>query len=1091
MKMKLQKEFIYKLRPIVCLAVWQICSLHVLFGRDISHQGIENTKVSISLKDEFLVRIFTEIESQTDFVFVYDEQVIDNQDKFSLEFKDASVADVLKELSRQGGLQFKPINNNITVRRRYDRSSSFHKTISEKIISGVVKDAASGEPLPFVNVSIRGTTDGTVSAVDGTYSLSIPEGEYEIIFSFTGYMTKTVIVSNETVINISMEEDPILLDGVVVIGYGTQKKSDITGAVASMPKDRLEMVPNINIGQALQGSVAGVMVNQSTAGAVPAQSIMIRGRNSILAGNEPLIVLDGVPYVGQISDININNIESIEVLKDASSTAIYGSRGSNGVILITTKTGADDKLQITYDGYYSIQDFTKLPDLMNGEEFYQYKLVRDPGNISDGETEIYESGEWVDWADLALRKGHSTQHSLAVSGGLKNVKYYISGNYLGVQGLVINDSYERITGRINVDVQVTDWLSVGTRTQITSADKSGASPSLGSGIQGANIFDFNPLSRVYDDNGDLIIYPQYWDTYFPNPLAPTLFENIDRSYQVVSNNFAVVDFPFITGLSYRINTGITKIFSNEGTYRGRNTKQGLEAEGQSETERAEESSTVIENILSYKRDFGLHNVFATALYSFQENSRNSNSVNAQRFPNDFLTWYSAAQAEIVIPGYSYNRSILLSQMLRLNYSYNDKYLLTLTGRRDGYSGFGENSKWGLFPSVALGWNLGNEDFFPYKELFSYLKIRTSYGLNGNQGVNAYQTIARLEEYNIVAQKKTYPGYRPGTLGIDNLGWESSRTLNVGLDFGLFQDRIEGSLNLYRTNTFDLLLNRTISGVHGITSIAQNIGETKSHGIEVSIESRNIVKDNFKWSTNVNMNYDRNEIVSLYGSLDEQGNEIDDVANSWFIGQPISANYHWVWDGVWQTDEAELAQTFASEPGFVKVKDINGDQKITADDRQIIGQRDPKFFWGMTNTFEYDNFQLSVFMHGVHGVTRVNQLMRDNGLQGVRDATTNKNWWTPENPTNEWIKNDYDAQRVNGTSINYFEDASFVRVKDISLSYNFPQGLIGKFGIDRFRVFVTGRNLFTITKWRGLDPELESQRAAPLQNEYVFGFNLGF
>jgi TonB-linked SusC/RagA family outer membrane protein len=952
-------------------------------------------------------------------------------------------------------------------------------------VSGKVTGSA-GDALPGVSIVVKGTTTGTNSDTDGNYVINVPSGDATLIFSFIGYVTKEMNVAGLSKVNVTLDLDVTALEEVVVVGYGTQKKSDITGTVASLPRERLELAPNLNIAQAIQGSIPGVMISTTSAGASPSESIEIRGRNSILASNDPLIVVDGIPYGGQISDINPNDVKSIEILKDASAAAIYGSRGSNGVILISTNEGKEGKTTITYDGKYSIQNFTNIPDIMNGKQFYDFKMLRLPSGMTQSEQDVYDSGNWVNWLDLGLRKGNSQQHNLTISGGNANTKYYISGNYLNVKGLVVNDNFTRLSSRVNIDTKITKWLTVGTRTQLTSDDMSGVAPDMG------DLLYRNPLAVPYDENGDLTITPIYDDPLRNNPLETTLFKNIDKSYQVVTNNYAIVDFPFIKGLSYRINTGVTFKLVDQGTYRGRDTKTGLDARGSSNTARSINNNTVIENILSYNKEIGEHNIFATALMSYEGNKFSNNTVSASGFPHDFLSWYSTAQAELVNTGYSYNESALISQMLRVNYSYSSRYLVTLTMRRDGFSGFGTNNKWGVFPSVALGWNINNEQFFPWNELFNELKLRFSYGLNGNQAVGAYESISRLSQENMVSLGTSLPGYKPSKLGSDNLGWESSKAMNFGIDFGIYKSRITGTLNLYRTNTTDLLLNRTISAVHGITSITQNIGQTQNDGLEFSVNSKNVVKGKFAWSTTGNISFIRNKIVSLYGDLDENGKEIDDIVNNWFIGQPIRVNYGFVFDGVWQTSEAAEAAVWGSQPGYIKIKDINGDSKLTAEDRQIMGQRDPKMIWGLTNIFSYKNFALSIFVHGVQGVTKNNDMMSDLGVTaGVRHNTTIKNWWTPDNPSNEFWMNHVDAHRMAGVEAGIYESADFTRLKDVSLSYDLSPSMLKRFGLEKLKVYVTGRNLYTFTSWRGLDPELSSSESIPLQKEYVFGLTLGF
>lgn len=956
-------------------------------------------------------------------------------------------------------------------------------------VKGVVTDTQ-GNPLPGVSVKVKGMSRGTSTDLNGNYSIPVSSGEV-LEFSLLGFSTREIELNRQTVIDISLEVSETQLDEVVVVGYGTQKKSDITGAVASLGQDRLEMVPNQTIAQAIQGAIPGVQMQTTAGGAASGNAntrILIRGRNSILANNEPLVVIDGIPYDGDLRDLNPNDVQSIEVLKDASAAAIYGSRGSNGVILVTTKDGAEGKPRIAYNGYYSMQQFTNLPDLMNGEEFYNFKMIRNPDAVTPSEQEIYESGEWTDWLDLALRKGASTEHNLSVSGGSPNTRYYISGGLTDVKGLAVNDDYLRITSRVNLESNITDWLSIGTRSQFSYDDRGGISPTW-DGDQG--VFWFNPLTRAYDESGNLTIYPWTEDTYFRNPLMRTLAEDLYETYQVLSNNYAIVDFPFIPGLQYRMNAGVRVRFLDRATYYGRDTQLGLVNRGDANTTRTRYNNTVIENILNYDNEFGKHHVFITGLYSFQEDKSNGNELSAQGFPHDFLSWYAAGQAELTTPGYPYNSTALISQMLRINYAYDSRYLLTLTARRDGYSGFGADNKWGVFPSVALGWNIAQEDFFRWKDIFSALKLRASWGINGNQAVGAYETITRLGQNNLVAGSTTLPGYIPSRLGSENLGWESTATLNFGLDFSMFSGRITGDLNFYRAKTSDLLLNRTISPIHGITSITQNIGKTENRGFEMAITSRNASSGNFTWTTTGNLSFMRNEIVSLYGELDQEGNEIDDVASEWFIGEPIRVNFGYVWDGVWQLDETEEAALHGTQPGFIKIRDLNGDTAITADDRAIIGQRDPTFIWGMSNAWTFRNVTLRVFVHGVHGVTKNNVLLTDAVDEGVRFTTTKKNWWTPDNPTNDWYMNHLDAHRQGGVGAAPYEKAGFIRIKDITLSYSLPGTLLSDLGLGKLQLYVTGRNLFTFTKYGGMDPELDGQRAIPLQKEYVFGLNLGF
>jgi TonB-linked SusC/RagA family outer membrane protein len=1050
--------------------------LMIVFTLNLSATGFG--QISLSEKGKSVKEVLRILEKETSYRFFYNDDLKSIDKMVDIEVQNGNINQVLEKLFESTEFDYKVLENNLIV-------ITLKSTQIQSTISGKVTDAASREGLPGVSIVVKGTSNGVNSDLNGNYTITVADPNATLVFSFIGYKQEEVVLVGKAIVNVQLSLDVTALSEVVVIGYGTQKRSDITGTVASLPKDKLEMTPNLNIAQAIQGSIAGVMIQTTSSGAASEESIMIRGRNSIAASNNPLIVLDGIPYGGQIRDINPNNVESIEILKDASSAAIYGSRASSGVILITTKQGVSGKLKVSYDGKYSIQSFANLPDLMTGPEYYDFKMIRYPGAMTQSEKDMYESGKWTNWMDLAFRKGSSQKHDLSVSGGSENTTYFLSFGLLDVKGLALNDNYRNYTTRINIDAKISDWLSIGTRTQLGYDDRSGESPDMN------DVFTMEPLIGAFNDDGSQRIKPWPEDPYFGNPLQPLLFDNINKSYQILTNNFVKINFPFIPGLAYNLNTGIRMNLTDNATYKGRDTKEGLDVRGSSETAREIFNNTVIDNILTYKKDFGDHSIFATALYSYEGNKNSANSLIANRFPNDFLSYFAASQAEYLLPEYTYDQTDLISQMLRLNYGYKSKYLLTLTSRRDGFSGFGADTKWGIFPSVAIGWNLDKENFFPWKEIFNEFKLRASYGLNGKQAAGPYSSISSLSIYNIVDRKTTFPGYIPSRLGQANLGWESSKTLNIGLDFGILKNRISGNINIYKTNTSNLLLERSISAVHGINSIIQNIGETQNNGIEISFTSSNIVNGDFKWSTSGNIAFVQNKIVSL-GQRDEEGNEIDDVANSWFIDKPIDVNYDYKWIGTWQLDETEEAAKWNSKPGFVKIMDANGDYQLTGTDRQIIGQRDPKLMWGLTNSISYKSFKLDVFVHGVQGVTKDNPYMSDYVWADVRQNTVMKNWWTPENPTNEWIINNLNADMMNGIRPGYYQDASFIRIKDITLSYDFKKSIMDRLGMSKLRIYVTGRNQFTFTKWTGLDPELSDQKSSiPLQKEILFGLSLGF
>ncbi len=674
------------------------------------------------------------------------------------------------------------------------------------------------------------------------------------------------------------------------------------------------------------------------------------------------------------------------------------------------------------------------------------------------------------------------RHSINVRGGNQDTKYYISVNYLGVEGVAVNDKFKQLSTRINLETKITDWLTYGTHTGLTYDDRGGLPADFG-GEDGA--YFFNPLTTAFDSAGNLSIYPWPQDVHFGNPLAPTLAQSSDNAYNLFTTNYLQVKIPFIKGLGYRLNTGIEYHQRNISTYYGRNTLEGLSNNGSLTSSNSNVNDYTIENILTYDRTFNKHSIGFTGLYSFEKDVTTANSLRAQQFPSDILTAYQPDVASAVQPNASYAKRTLISQMARINYSFDSRYLLTLTGRRDGSSVFGVNDKYAFFPSVALGWNIANESFMRNNTLVSHLKLRLSYGRNGNQAISPYETLAQLTTRSYIDGNISQAGYIPITLDNPDLRWETTNTANVGLDFGILKGRIQGALDYYDAQTKDLLLDRQISPVQGISTVTQNIGKTSNKGFEVALSTVNIQTKDFTWTTNGNISINRNKIVALYGD------GLDDTANAFFIGHPINVDFGLVYDGVWQAKEDTLNTPQGPvKPGYAKIKDINNDGVINvANDRTILGRLEPRFIWGLSNTFKYKGFNLYVFMHGVQGRSQINSLLSEGGVQsGVRHNTIIKNWWTPANPTDEYFANSLDANKT-PQSVPLVQNSSFIRITDIKLGYDFNDDILKKLGLSRLKIYVETRNPFTITKWTGLDPELGSQTSRPLQKEYVVGLNV--
>lgn len=953
-------------------------------------------------------------------------------------------------------------------------------------ITGTVLDGLSNTTLPGASILIDGTQIGTASDIDGRFVLSnVPVGTVNLRVTYLGYLdeqTSVELASGETEnITVILIPDLKTMDEVVVVGYGTQRKSDITGSVASVSPEELESRPRVSVEQMLQGAAAGLNITVNSSSAEESgNTMLIRGQNSISASNSPLIIVDGIPFSRNLSEINPRDIMSVEVLKDASSTAIYGSRGANGVLLITTKRGKKGDLQVNYDTWYSIDQMIRVPDLMDGPTFYNAKIER--GEITTAvEDEGFDSGRSIDWVDLATRNGSKTNHNLSFSGGNDNTAYYLSASYIGANGIAIGDKFDRYTFRLNLDKKLFPWVTFTTNTQYGYYDRSGNDANF------TTAFYMNPLGIPYNEDGSITLRTWEDGVYADNPLLPTLNIDSDITRNFNTNNSLTLDFPFVEGLSYNLNTGYEFRTRLQQTYEGRNTIRGVRTNGQSETQNQYAEDWIIENIVTYKREFDKHTIFLTGLYSAQSDWGESHNISAEGFPNDFMYYYQNNNAALVEPSDSYSRGTRLSQMIRANYSFDNRYLFTFTTRRDGYSAFGDNTKFGIFPSVALGWNMANEQFMSNFERIDALKFRVSYGVNGNEAISPYSTLPTLSGRNYVdASDQTLFGYFPNRLGDPSLGWETTTSLNTGLDFGLFNNRLTGSVDAYWSSTTDLLLRKSISNVNGTGSILQNIGETANNGIEFQMSSVNVHTSNFKWTTGFNIAHYDTRIVNV-GLTDDEGNYIDDLASRWFIGEPINVNYNYVFDGIYQEDMENTPQGNV-EAGQIRYLDVNGDTLITPEDRQIIGRRIPDYTIGLTNTLKYNNWTLSFFIHAVTGITKSNELLSTGDLD-YRQNRYNVEFWTPENQSNVYPRN-ASGSDVNPLDMPFYRSADFIRLRDIYLGYSVPDKLLSRFRVNNLEVYMNIKNLVTITDWVGLDPEFSNQTAVPQTASYLFGLNIG-
>ena len=943
-----------------------------------------------------------------------------------------------------------------------------------------------------VTVTVKGTTNSTQTNSSGEYSISAASNDV-LIFSSIGFNAQEIPVNGQATIDVKMSASSQLMTDVVVVGYGTQRRSDVTGAVASVSKTRLTELPVTNVLHAIEGSVAGVTVTQTSSVPGSSAAVLIRGQNSIGAGTGPLIVVDGVPFNklgGLTNDINPNDIASIEILKDASATAIYGVNGANGVILVTTKRGMTGKAQIRYNAYVGFDNIAHWLDPLSPEAYvqkyadYKAQVPTAPQTVLPNNYEIanYNAGKTVDWLNEASQQGIMQDHNLSVSGGSKDVRYYISGDYMKLKGAVKGYQYHRISIRSNLDINVTDFLTVGTTLAFTNNNYDGGR---------ANFYlsaAMSPYGTEYTSTGAYEVYPMNPEQLYRNPLLGLNMDRTDRSSNLTGNGYAEVRFGgSLKGLKYRLNGGYTYIPTRFGSYEGRTA--GNTVGGTANSSSSETNSWLIENILTYTRDWGPHRIDFTGLYGAQERNYYTFGAGSIGFINDELSFNRLEAGSTLTGTTSYrDKYSLVSQMGRLNYSYKGKYLFTVTARRDGSSVMGANTdKYGLFPSVALGWNIANEDFMGNTDLFNALKLRVSYGKAGNEAIPVYGTITTEGTVRFPFGGASSIGVLASNLGNADLHWESSKTFNAGVDFGILKNRINGSLDVYFTETEGLILRRNLPVITGYSFVLDNLGQTKNNGIELNLNTENIVGTNFRWNTTIVFAANKNRIVDLYGD------KKSDLGNRWFIGEPIGIIYDYKLVGVWQVGESPASVDAGAKPGDLKFADMNKDGKITADDRIIQGQTAPKWTGGLTNTFHYKNLHLNIFIQTAQGQLKNNVTLTYADEAGRMNIPEETGYWTATNKSQTRPSLAYTNTRGYG----YPSDNSYTRIKDVTLSYIFSQQMLDRLKLSGLTIYASGRNLHTFTNWIGWDPEHNySFRGSgdwtnnyPLTRQIVFGVNV--
>jgi TonB-linked SusC/RagA family outer membrane protein len=1022
-------------------------------------------------------------------------------------------------------------------------------------VSGQVTEKATGQPLVGVSIRVKGASDGAVTDVNGAYKIQVP-GNSTLLFTYIGYSDVEELIGNRSIISPQLQSADKSLSEVVVIGYGSQSRREITGSVASVSAKQLQDRPVVSFGEALAGQVAGVQVQQTSAAPGGGISLKIRGTGSITAGNQPLYVIDGVPLDNSISNseaqgggvgnqspvnplasINPGDIQSIDVLKDAAATSIYGSRGSNGVVLITTKTGAAGKSQISVNASYGFQDIAKRVGVMTNEEYARRQIdirnndwVRAGGNANDpnsvrsgpaykipNEFKNPSAFPYTDWQDEVFRRAPMQNYQIAASGGTENARYYVSGNYQNQEGVIVNSGFKKYAFRLNVDAKVSDKIRVGARvapsyTNNRISNAGGIEGAAGIAVTALGLPGFYPVrtadgaySRSFTLNFD---DGTSQNITYNNALAfAEGIQNTMNQFSTVGSLFTTIDVAKNLQFKTSINADVNTFSNNRFTpsYVSVSPSNGRSFSSAN-------VSWINENTLTYDNSFaGKHNVNVLVGLTEQKSSFNSSLVTANSFPNDLVPTLNAG----IVTGGNSTRSqwTLVSLLSRATYNFDEKYFLTATFRRDGSSRFGSNNKWGNFPSASAGWRISQEEFMANVPSVSELKLRASYGLIGNNQIPDYASVGLINSANYIlggGDGAIINGLAKATLGNPILGWEKAKEFDFGIDLGVFQNRLLLNFDYYNKLTSDLLLNVPVPLSTGYETALLNLGSIRNKGVEIALESRNFTRKNFTWSTNANISFNTNRVESLGASGTPiivanraQENALTHIAE---IGKPLGSYWGLVFDGIYNTQEevnasAHFPNTF---PGDVRFKDLNGDGQLNDSDRTTIGNNLPKFTYGITNSFNVGSFDFGVALQGVQDVDVLNLTKR---AVYRNNATISNNYWrSPEEPGDGKTWGPNNSANNRNISTYFVEDASFLRIRNVTIGYRFDKIFGGKV-IKNARAYVNIQNLHTFTKYSGYNPEVNTTEGDPwissaltpgidygtypMARTFILGLNLGF
>lgn len=1085
----------------------------------------QSARLTLNLENATIEHIISAIEKQSQFYFTYNGKQINAQKTTSIHVEEKEIKEVLDVLFANGNVQYTVKDKHIVLYTAPATEKKEVQSVQQKklTVQGIVKDNT-GQTVAGAAIAVKGTTNGTVSDMDGQYSLSDVPDNATLIFSFIGLKPQSVNVGGKNTINVILQEDAIGLEEVVAIGYGYQKKKDLTGSVSSVSSKDMMMGGTVsNAAQALQGKTAGVQVSQTSKAPGGSISVRVRGSNSISSTNEPLYVVDGFPSSEGLN-INPNDIESMQILKDASATAIYGARGANGVVLITTKRGKSGENKISYNGYLGAQQLINPFSLLNAKDYMNlqnalFKEVLGQENTENGAytPSQLQSDVNTDWIDVCSRIGLVQDHNLQFQGGSEKTKVLTSLGYYNQDGILKNTNFSRISGRVNVDQTINNYIKAGATLY---AHRETSNFQLYSGnIVNSNvllgILSYDPTVKDYNEDGT---YGRVPGGRGDNPLA-NLMERQNDSKNDKFNGTAYVEINPLEGLTAKATGGVEILHNFEGSYLPASTYQGGIDNGVASTYDYSGTRQLFEGVINYMKTFNkVHDFSAMVGYTYEKFSGEYRRINAKDFSTDVFTYNNlGAAAQKTSIASNKTENLLISFFGRVNYTFNDKYLATVTVRRDGSSRFGTNNRWGTFPSGSLAWRMSEEEFIKNLNVFSSLKMRLGFGVTGNERIGDYASLALMANTHLSMDGS---GNLAGTHMVqtspknENLKWETTQQYNIGLDMGFFDNRLSVSLDGYFKKTNDLLLNVNMPYYTGFVSGQSNVGSIQNRGFELDLTSHNLTGE-FVWDTKFNFALNRNKVLDLGGSAEiliksskPQGSVTEQEYAVVREGSPLGSLFGYKYVGVLQEGEKYALQP-DSKPGDPKFADLNNDGVLDAKDRDIIGQANPDFILGMTNNFAYKGFDLSIFFQGSIGNELLNMTRMNMELGRTTDAL---NRWTPTNTNTDIPRNGfYNISKGKGGYVNdhFIEDASFLRLKNLTLGYTIPFKKV----VNSCRVYASVENLFTITGYSGWDPEVDTKaydaaknsgsnqtanvgagldfNAYPSMRTYTIGLNISF